>query len=957
MPRLMTWTALAFTVFLLGTTMPTPLPEAARDAIALGTVADDAVTVAERPRAKVDVRPVATTGRIVKVPADGDLQKAIDEAKPGDRIELEPGATYEGPFSLKRKDGQGWIVITSASPKLPPAGRHVDPSQAPLMARLVASKASVIQAGPGVHHYRFVGLEIAPVDGVYLNTLVELGTDEKTVDDQPHHIIVERSYIHGDAKKGTRRGVAMNGRYMAVVDSYLSDLKDVGADAQAISGWTGAGPFRIANNYLEASGENVMFGGADPSVSGLVPSDIEVVHNHFSKPLRWRKEHPTFEGTEWAVKNLFELKNARRVVIDGNLFEYNWPHAQNGFSILFTVRNQDGQAPWSTIEDVIFSNNLVRHVAAGINILGHDDNQPSQQARRIEIRNNLFLDVGGIGGNGRLFQVLDGTSGVTIDHNTSFQRGSILFGGDHAPHTNFTFQNNVAPHNEGGISASGTAPGTSTLTRFFPDAIVRRNVFIGANAGAYPADNFFPASIEAAGLSMPPGGRLRVALAPAFAKKGTDGRNPGVDLAVLTKALSGVATIGLDDRPTSTADFSGIVQVVGRWRGSAVVFWTSLVLLAYIYFGYPLIAALRAFVHPKPRLRAAIEPHVTIVVVAHNETAQIGARIENLLALDYPRDRMDIVIGSDGSTDGTVERARAYESRGGGVPIEVRSFLDNRGKPAVINAIVPTVRGEIVLFADARQQFAPDTVRQLVANFADPSVGGASGELVLKTTSATGAATRGTAFYWRYEKFIRSTEGRADSTVGATGAIYAIRRDLFEPIPEDTLLDDVLIPLRIVRRGYRVVFEPAARAYDEASATAKQEFMRKARTNAGTFQLFSRELWLLNPFQNRLWFETVSHKALRLGLPVLHAALLVSNLGLTSGWVYQSMLAGQLAFYAAALVGYAQRQSRRRFILFSVPCAICLLSWAVVVGFFRFITDRQRITWERVSSTPTSASS
>ena len=307
MPRLMTWIALAFTVFLLGTTTPTPLPEGARDAVAQGAAANAGARPAERPRAKVDVRPVAVTGRTVKVPAGGDLQKAIDEAKPGDRIELEPGATYEGPFGLKRKDGRQWIVITSASPKLPPAGRHVEPSHAPLMARLVASKASVIQAVPGAHHYRFVGLEIAPAEGVYLNTLVELGTDEKTADEQPHHIILERSYIHGDPKKGARRGVAMNGRHMAVIDSYMSDLKDVGADAQAISGWTGAGPFRIANNYLEASGENVMFGGADPSVSGLVPSDIEIVRNHFAKPLRWKKEHPTFEGTEWAVKNLFEL--------------------------------------------------------------------------------------------------------------------------------------------------------------------------------------------------------------------------------------------------------------------------------------------------------------------------------------------------------------------------------------------------------------------------------------------------------------------------------------------------------------------------------------------------------------------------------------------------------------------------------------------------------------------------
>ena len=173
-----------------------------------------------------------------------------------------------------------------------------------------------------------------------------------------------------------------------------------------------------------------------------------------------------------------------------------------------------------------------------------------------------------------------------------------------------------------------------------------------------------------------------------------------------------------------------------------------------------------------------------------------------------------------------------------------------------------------------------DTLRALVENFADPAVGAVSGELVLTTSDRTAAAGRGSAFYWRYEKFIRSTEGRADSTIGATGAIYAIRRELFEPIPDDTILDDVLIPLRIVRKGYRVLFEPRARAYDSASATAQHEFVRKARTIAGTFQLFSRELWLFNPRRNRLWFETMSHKALRLALPVLHATLLVASAAL-----------------------------------------------------------------------------
>ena len=384
--------------------------------------------------------------------------------------------------------------------------------------------------------------------------------------------------------------------------------------------------------------------------------------------------------------------------------------------------------------------------------------------------------------------------------------------------------------------------------------------------------------------------------------------------------------------------------------GSAAgwVFWTSALLLAYVYFGYPVLAAVRARLTHRRRLRARIEPWVSIVVVANNEEDRICARIENLLALDYPHNRLEIVIASDGSTDRTVMRARLYENRG----ISVRSFALRRGKSAVLNVVVPGLRGDIVFFADARQRFDPGTLRALVENFADPAVGAVSGELVITTNDRTAAAGRGSAFYWRYEKFIRSTEARGDSTVGATGAIYAIRRGLFEPIPDDTILDDVLIPLRIVRKGYRVLFEPRARAFDSASPTAQHEFVRKARTIAGTFQLFSRELWLFNPWRNRLWLETMSHKALRLALPLLHTALFVASVLLTSVdfWFYRAALAGQAVFYAAAVVGYTQGCNPRRSCLVTVPCAICLLSWATIVGFIRFLTNRQQVTWERVAA-------
>lgn len=218
------------------------------------------------------------------------------------------------------------------------------------------------------------------------------------------------------------------------------------------------------------------------------------------------------------------------------------------------------------------------------------------------------------------------------------------------------------------------------------------------------------------------------------------------------------------------------------------------------------------------------------------------------------------------------------------------------------------------------------------------------------------AVGKGVGLYWRYEKFIRRAESRANSTVGATGAIYAIRRDLFEPIPEDTLLDDVLVPLRVVKHGYRVLFEPAARAYDTASAAAKQEFVRKVRTIAGTFQLFAREGWLFDPRRNPVWFETFSHKGLRLLMPVLQAMAFAANASLVAEPIYAGLFACQMMFYVAALGGCSRRARRPGFVV-TVPYTVCLLSWATIVGFVQCATRRQKATWDRVVVAPSRRSS
>src|SRR5438034_7317319 len=217
--------------------------------------------------------------------------------------------------------------------------------------------------------------------------LWQLGTGrDRSTRTLRNDIIIDRCYIHGLAGEAAILGVSLNGKRLAVIDSYLAEFKDQVVDTQAIMGWNGPGPFKIVNNYLEAAGENVIFGGADPSISNLVPSDIEIRENHFFKPTTWR-------GVWAAVKNLFEIKNARRVLAEGNIFEHNWQAAQAGWAIQFTVRNQDGTAPWSTIEDVTFQKNIIRHAGSGLDILTADDPNASRNMKRMLIRESLFDDI------------------------------------------------------------------------------------------------------------------------------------------------------------------------------------------------------------------------------------------------------------------------------------------------------------------------------------------------------------------------------------------------------------------------------------------------------------------------------------------------------------------------------------------------------------------------------------
>jgi cellulose synthase/poly-beta-1,6-N-acetylglucosamine synthase-like glycosyltransferase len=376
-----------------------------------------------------------------------------------------------------------------------------------------------------------------------------------------------------------------------------------------------------------------------------------------------------------------------------------------------------------------------------------------------------------------------------------------------------------------------------------------------------------------------------------------------------------------------------------------VSFWIGTLLLLYTYVGYPLAVVVWARIRPRRVDARPATPTVSVVVVAHDEERRIEARLENLSSLDYPPERLEILVASDGSGDRTVELAKARENE----RLRVFAFPARRGKPAVLNDVVPLARGDIVVFADARQRFEVGALRALAAAFADPAVGAASGELVLTADERAVTPTgEGVGFYWRYEKLIRVSESAIDSTVGATGAIYALRRALFEPIPADTILDDVLVPLRVTRRGYRVVFVRGAVAYDHVATSGRDELRRKARTIGGTFQLLSREHWLLDPLRNRIWFQTISHKLLRLSSPLLLAVVAVASLLRADVGFYRAALVLQLAFYSLAWAGHLVAHGEKRSVALGVPYAICLLNWATLVGLFRFLTGRQSATWERV---------
>ena len=379
----------------------------------------------------------------------------------------------------------------------------------------------------------------------------------------------------------------------------------------------------------------------------------------------------------------------------------------------------------------------------------------------------------------------------------------------------------------------------------------------------------------------------------------------------------------------------------------ALVFWACAALVGYTYAGYAAVIWICSRIWGRrevpPPTDGAAAPTVSVLIAAHDEADVIGARVENALALDYPPDKLEIIVASDGSRDATAEIVRSFADRG----VRLLDYRVNRGKAATLNAALAEARGDVVLLSDANTFTEPAAARCLARWFHDPRVGAVCGRLVLRDP-VSGRNVDG--LYWRYETFLKACEGRLHALLGANGAIYAIRRRDYVAIPPDTIVDDFVIPLLVrLRHGARLIYDVDAVAHEETPPAIADEFKRRARIGAGDFQSL-RVLWpLLSPRYGWLAFSFLSHKLLRWGSPFFLLGMAVSNAMLIGVPIYRGLLVAQIVFYAMALAGAgtAGRHPVGRIVrlatLFSATNA------ALLVGFCRWLMGRQQGAWARTA--------
>ena len=374
-----------------------------------------------------------------------------------------------------------------------------------------------------------------------------------------------------------------------------------------------------------------------------------------------------------------------------------------------------------------------------------------------------------------------------------------------------------------------------------------------------------------------------------------------------------------------------------------IIFWLTIGIISYTYFGYPVfIIFLSLFINHKIHKRE-VEPNVTFLITAYNEEKNIATKLENTLSLDYPKEKLEIVVASDASEDKTDQIVREFSERG----VILHRVEGRVGKTETQNQTVKMAKGDIVIFSDATTQYKKDALRKIVRNYNDPSVGAVSGryEYVNPTGAPVGL---GTILFWKYENSVKSGQTRIETVTGCCGCIYSVRKSLYEPLPRD-IISDLVEPLKILEKGYRIAFEPEAVAYEETTETSEEEFGMRVRViSRGMHGLWYMRR-LLNPFNySFIAFQLFSHKVLRWMIPFLLPFLLISNLFLVGSPFYTLTFVAQILFYIGAMGGYLLDKMGKKAKLLALPLYYCVVNAASVAAFFRTIFGKRAIVWETV---------
>ncbi len=375
-----------------------------------------------------------------------------------------------------------------------------------------------------------------------------------------------------------------------------------------------------------------------------------------------------------------------------------------------------------------------------------------------------------------------------------------------------------------------------------------------------------------------------------------------------------------------------------------ITLWGASGVIVAVYVGYPFFLVLLSFPFRKKVLKETYCPTVSLLIAAYNEDQVIEEKIKNALALDYPKEKLKIVIGSDGSTDRTNEIIRKYEKEG----VSWYAYSPRRGKVSVLNRTMPEIQTEVTVLSDANTMYDPIAIKKLVRNFADPAVGAVSGDVILQNDYIYYGKSEGT--YYRYERFIQEKETELGSMVGVDGAMYAIRTELFKPPSDNIILDDFVISMNVAKQGYRIVYEPEALAYESGSTTTTDEFKRKVRVIAGAVQALKQGEGLPHFMeQPGLSLKYVFHKLFRWFIPVQLILLFMANLALLGTPIYQVFFLGQVIFYALAVVGLFTNIEAKG--VFALPYYFCLVNLAALLGIIRGLADLQPVTWEKLERT------